>query len=397
VLPVTVAPPFNQGFSNDDQADGANVLARWEGNFSDGSEFTLQSYYDRVSFSAPFLSDDQDIFDLDFQHRLHPDPSHDLMWGANYRFTHNDSTSTSAVAYTPAELSYHCGSVFVQDDITLIDNRLRLTLGSKLEESYFGHTQVQPNARLLWTPNHSHSLWASVSRASRNPSRGEKQSNIALGTLGPIQARSLPNPDLKAEKVFAAEIGYRTQWTPQFSTDITAFSNHYTDLILFRLGELDFAALTQPVHWFNATPEVTTRGIELASEWQALEWMRFTGNYSHIKIEMPFDPNNPDNAGLSPRHRGALRWQMDLPEHLKLDVTLRHVGKLSAVRQSIPAYTTFDARLAYEPVSGLELSFVAQNLFSPQHTEFHDTAAVSIPGGAAEIPRSLYGKLSWQF
>ncbi|WP_446808539.1 TonB-dependent receptor plug domain-containing protein [Methylomonas sp. 2BW1-5-20] len=397
----TVVPPFNTPFNVDDHAEGANLLGRWEGNFSDGSEFMLQGYYDRVNFSAAALSDSQDMLDIDFQHRLHPNSDHDLMWGASYRFIHSAATNSAAISFNPNSLGYHNGSVFVQDDITLIDDTLRLTLGTKLEESHFGNTQVQPNARLMWTPDPKHSVWASVSRAARTPSRGEAQANIALGSAPPpftmIQVIGQSDPKLRAEKVFAAEIGYRTQWTDKFSTDITAFSNHYTDLIMFRQGVLDFATLTQPMIWYNNSREVTTRGIEIASEWQVLDWMRFTGNYSHLKIEMPYDAANPDTAGLSPRHRGSLRWQMDLPEKVKLDLTLRHVGKLAGVGQEVQAYTTFDARLAYEPYTGLELAVIAQNLFSPRHPEYHDSSAISLPGSALEVPRSIYGKLSWRF
>lgn len=397
----TVVPPFNTPFNVDDHAEGANLLGRWEGNFSDGSEFMLQGYYDRVNFSAAALSDSQDMLDIDFQHRLHPNSDHDLMWGASYRFIHSAATNSAAISFNPNSLGYHNGSVFVQDDITLIDDTLRLTLGTKLEESHFGNTQVQPNARLMWTPDPKHSVWASVSRAARTPSRGEAQANIALGSAPPpftmIQVIGQSDPKLRAEKVFSAEIGYRTQWTDKFSTDITAFSNHYTDLIMFRQGVLDFATLTQPMIWYNNSREVTTRGIEIASEWQVLDWMRFTGNYSHLKIEMPYDAANPDTAGLSPRHRGSLRWQMDLPEKVKLDLTLRHVGKLAGVGQEVQAYTTFDARLAYEPYTGLELAVIAQNLFSPRHPEYHDSSAISLPGSALEVPRSIYGKLSWRF
>lgn len=404
VGPVTASPPFNSVFNIDDHADGANLLARWEGNLSDGSEFKLQGYYDRVSFSAPALSDDQDMLDIDFQHRLHPNAAHDLMWGINYRFIHSSAGSTAAIAYSPNSLAYHNGSVFVQDDITLIDDTLRLTLGTKLEESHFGNTQVQPNARLLWTPNQQHSVWASVSRAARTPSRGEAQSNIALGTVptgfpvpfDQIQARALPNPNLKAEKVFAAEIGWRTQWTNHFSTDVTAFSNHYTDLIMFHQGAID-PTLALPMYWFNNPNEVTTRGIELSADWQVLDWMRFSGNYSHIKIEKPYDSANSDTAGLSPRHHGSLRWQIDANEQTKLDLTLRHVSSLTAVGQSVPAYTTFDARLAYQPYSGIELSVVAQNLFAPQHLEYREVAWMSLYDLTAEVPRSIYGKIDWRF
>ncbi|AEG02094.1 TonB-dependent receptor plug domain-containing protein [Methylomonas methanica] len=412
VPPVTVSGPFSSAFNVDDLADGANLISRWEGSLSDGSEFVLQGYYDRVDFTAPALSDSQDMFDIDFQHRLHPDPSHDLMWGINYRFIHSSTVNSSAIAFTPNSLGYHQGGAFVQDDITLIDHTLRLTLGSKIEESHFGHTQVQPNARLLWTPNGTHSVWASVSRASRIPSRGEAQSSIAVGTASasippipfsiPVQVMALPNPNLKAEKVFSAEIGYRTQWNERFSTDITAFSNHYTDLIVLSRGNASLQTtpallVNQPMMWTNLTREITTRGVEVSADWNPLDWMRFTGNYSYLKIEKPYDPNNPDIAGLSPRQRGMLRWQIDMTPQTHLDVTLRHVGRLHAVNQNVPAYTTFDARFAYEPIAGMEWSVVAQNIFAPQHLEFRDTAAVSLTDITTEVPRSIYGKFSWSF
>lgn len=403
--PISVLPPFNAGFDADDRAEGANLLARWEGSFDDGSEFKLQAYYDRVHFNSVLLSDSQDMFDLDFQHRLHPGASHDLMYGANYRFIHSNADGTGAIAYTSESLGYHNGSVFVQDDITLIDNTLRLTLGTKLEESHFGHTQVQPNARLLWTPNAQHSVWASVSRAARTPSRGEAQANIAVGTLptgypapfDQLQLLALPNPDLKAEKVVAVEIGYRTQWSERFSTDLTVFSNHYTDLIMFRRGAFNPLNLSQGFVWSNFSNEVATRGLEVAADWHVLDWMRLSGNYTHLKMELPHDVNNVDTAGLSPRHRGAVRWQMDVGEQVKLDLTMRHVGRLSAVDRAVPGYTAFDARLAYEPVSGMELSVAAQNLFAPKHLEYRDSPAIGLIDFAAEVPRSIYGKWVWRF
>lgn len=406
VNPVTVTPPFNTSYNVDDHADGANILARWEGNLDDGSEFKLQAYYDRVSFNALTLSDTQDMLDIDFQHRLHPSASHDLMWGANYRFIHSAAVNSSAIAFSPSSIGYHAGSAFVQDDITLIDDTLRLTLGTKIEESRFGNTQVQPNARILWTPNDEHSFWASVSRASRTPSRGEAQSNLALGVVSyptglpapfdqvPVQLRAFPNANLKAEKVFAAEIGYRAQWNKYFSTDITAFSNHYTDLILLRPGTFDPLTFTQSLVWYNHTQEVTTRGIEISADWSVFDWLRLTGNYSHLKMEIP---SSPDIAKHSPRHRGTLRCQLDFNEYTKLDLTMRHVGRLSFSGRDAPAYTTFDARLAYEPYSGVELSFVAQNIFAPKHLEYQEVSANPYSDISTQVPRSIYGKISWNF
>ena len=406
VTPVTVLPPFDHGHIVDEHADGANLLARWEGNLSDGSEFKLQGYYDRVSYNTLYISDVQDMLDIDFQHRLHPNASHDLMWGINYRFIHSSAVNSAAIELTPSSLGYHAGSIFVQDDIELIENTLHLVMGTKLEESHFGNTQVQPNVRILWTPNDRHTVWASISRASRTPSRGEAQASIAIGSVSavpsqppsdgrlPIQLIALPSADLKAEKVFAAEIGYRTRWTSHFFTDIAAFSNHYTDLIMLHLEPFDALKLTQPMRWYNSPGEVTTLGIELTADWSVFDWLRLSGNYSHLKMEVP---DGSDTAELSPRHRASLRCQLDLAEQTKLDLTMRHVSALTAVNQAAPAYTAFDARLSYEPVEGLELSVAAQNLFAPEHLEYREDSSASLSDYSAQVPRSFYGKINWNF
>ena len=411
--PLTVEGEFSDLFTRDCYGDGANLLSRWEANLSDGSELALQGYYDRVSFDAAALSNVQDTFDLDFQHRLHPNASHDLMWGLNYRFINSSTVNTDVFQFSSSDLGYHMGSAFVQDDISLIDNELRLTLGGKIEQSHFGDTQLQPNARLLWTPDERHSIWTSLSRASRIPSQGLAQADVAAGTtqaniplptpIGlrnftvPVQLMVLANPDLKAEKVFSAEIGYRTQWTRSFSTDITAFSSHYTDQIVLGRGKPgiqrrplpQLPIINQPLLWSNSAEQVDTRGIELSSDWHVLDWMRFSGSYTHLKIE-------DDSAKFSPRHHGSVRWQMDMTDKLQFDTTLRHVGKLGE-GTGVQAYTTFDARLAYRPLKGMEWSVTAQNLFTPQHLEFNDSPVAASSAFSIAVPRSIYGKLSWEF
>ena len=56
-------------------------------------------------------------------------------------------------------------SGFVQDEITLIEDKLRLTVGSKLSHNKFTGLEIQPNTRLLWKPYERHSAWISLSHA----------------------------------------------------------------------------------------------------------------------------------------------------------------------------------------------------------------------------------------
>ena len=399
--PLTVLPPFNTIAQADYSWTGANLLARWEGNLSKGAEFTLQAYYDRALFNAPFVSDTQDTLDLDFQHRLHPNASHDLMWGLNYRHIQSANSNTAALTFTPAILNYHNASVFVQDDIALSPNKLRLTLGAKLEKTYFGGTQFQPNARILWTPDSANSVWAAVSQAARAPTRLETQAIAAQGTFRlpapPInaQVRLTGDPNLGAERVTAMELGYRKQWSNRFSSDIAAFSNRYTDLIIIKQGAFNFPTLTLPTFFATSNQALTTRGVELAADWNLLDWMRLSGAYTYLDIPVFENAAVPDPAGHSPRHHGSLRARMDLNKRNQLDLTLRYVGELPSAKGPVSAYTAFDARFAYAPHPGLEVALVAQNLFSPRHMEWNDaTPFFPVP---SEIPRSIYAKVTWRY
>lgn len=406
---AVLTPPYASVFAADDKASGLNLRVRWEHRLADQSELTVQAYYDRAQFSAPKLSDTQNTFDLDFQHRLAPSLLHDIMWGANIRHIDSNAGNTADIAFTPASHAYTNFSAFIQDDIALVAERLRLTLGTKIERPHFGGTELQPNVRLLWTPDGTNSLWAAVSRASRTPSRGESESRIALGVIPPftpanplpfpMQLMTAPNPEQSAEKLTAYEIGYRTLLSPRLSLDIAAFSNRYRNISQWNVGApvLNFVpvpALNVPFAYGNAAGSVSTRGVEIVADWRTLEWMRLEASYSRLQMRTPPpDGVNTDDAGNNPSKQFALRCLMDLGAKTQLDLWLRHVDGLSAASPGVPAYTALDIRLGYAASKVLDLSLVGQNLLDKRHAEFSESSSLPIN----YLPRGIYGKATWKF
>lgn len=405
-----LTPPYSNSYAADDGAQGANLLARWEGRFSDQSEFTLQAYYDRAQFSAPKLSDRQNTFDLDFQHRLASSLLHDVMWGANLRYIQSKAGNTADISFNPASRSYRNVSAFVQDDIALMPERLRLTMGAKFEVPHFGGAELQPNARLLWTPDGNNSIWTAVSRASRTPSRGEIESRIALGVIPPftssnptpfpMQLETLPDPNLKAERLTAYEIGYRSQWSSRFSLDIAAFTNRYQGLSQWKLGTptpdaLPIpSALILPFAYVNAGTTTRTRGIEMVADWRVLDWLRLEGSYTYLKMRTPPpDGVNTDYSAKSPDNQFALRCLMDLDSRTQLDLWLRRVGSLGAQTRDVPAYTALDVRFGYAVSKTLDLSLVGQNLLDRRHAEFVDSASRPL----VYFARGIFAKATWRF
>ena len=80
---------------------------------------------------------------------------------------------------------------------------------------------------------------------------------------------------------------------------------------------------------------------------------------------------------------------IDLPYHLEFDAVIRYVDVLPS--PNVPSYFSADVRLAWHPTPSLELSIVGQNLWDNQHPEFGAAAT------RQEIPRSVYGKVTWRF
>jgi iron complex outermembrane receptor protein len=92
---------------------------------------------------------------------------------------------------------------------------------------------------------------------------------------------------------------------------------------------------------------------------------------------------------IDPHHQVTLQSIMTLPHDIQFDLVGRYVSSLpdtSLPTQGVPAYITFDARLAWT-YKNVEFALIGQNLAQPTHREF-DTH---------EIPRSIFGKVTFRF
>jgi iron complex outermembrane receptor protein len=73
----------------------------------------------------------------------------------------------------------------------------------------------------------------------------------------------------------------------------------------------------------------------------------------------------------------------------QLDITGRYYDALPSPH--VPSYISCDVRLAWAWKNRLEIALVGQNLLDNQHPEFGP------PVTRLEIPRSVYGKVTWKF
>ncbi len=409
---AAVTPPFIQQVEDSASIAGGNILARWEHTSSAVSSWSLQAYYDRFERDEVILSEERDTFDLDLTHRLVLYNGHEIVWGLVYRYTQDDFTPTRTIGVVPASRSDHLFSVFVQDELELVQDSLWLTLGSKFEHNDYTGFEVQPSVRLAWTLDPRNKLWTSVSRAVRTPSRGDHDLRIANLVLPPFSANNptpfplvpsaVGNPDMESEEVIAYEVGYRVAPSGELSLDLAGYYNRYENLRTFTQGVPRFNGihLVAP-NLFDNGAEGTTYGIELAAAWQAMESTRLDLAYSFMETNVDWlNPFDQAQNTAAPRHQASLRSSTNLDVDLDLDVWLRYVGDTQVINTSLSAdsigidgYLTLDVRLAWRPMKDLELSLVGQNLLDSRHLEYIQEA-FTLPTG---VERGVYGRIELKF
>lgn len=409
----SLSSPYLESFAEDNEIGGGNLLTRWKRIFSKSSDMALQVYYDRTENKDSTLGEKRNTFDIDFQHRFILDERHEIMWGAGYRYSRDKIDNTFSVIYDPDSREDNLYSAFVQDDITLIKERLRLTLGAKFEHNDYTGSEFQPNARLLITPDQRHTAWAAVSRSVRTPSRAEHDVRINTETVPPDSASnptSLPvlvtaqgDRNFESEELVAYELGYRVLATDKVFIDIATFYNVYDNLRTLETGSASLESSPTPMHL--VLPSTTgnkmngeTYGVEFAADWRPLDWWRFQAAYSYLEIQLHLDEDSMDtiseNAeGESPQNQFSLRSSMDLSGDTDLDLWIRYVDELPAL--NVESYVSLDARLSRKLRKDLVISIVGRNLLDSQRSEFGTPLFVStLP---TEVERSVYGKIEWSF
>jgi len=373
---------------------GGNLRTRWSRTLSGGSEIAVQAYYDRTHRREATFEETRDTADVDAQYRFTAGTRHDFVVGAEYRASRGRSMGIETLTLLPPNKTDRLLGAFVQDDIDLVTDRLRATFGTKVEDNDYTGAEFQPSARLVFTPNGRHSLWAAVTRAVRTPSRIERDLALAVAFPGsaPVFARLTGSADFNTEREYAYEAGYRLQASERATIDTAFFYNRYPNLTSLEPG----AAFTEPGRQilpftFANGVRGNVAGAEISSDVRVSKSWRVRVNYSYLDMDLTTAPESKDTTsasaeGASPRHRVFVWSSLALPGGVDLDVRLRHASRLPS--QKVEGWTTADVRVAWHPFPRLELAGVGQDLLSPHHAEF---------GGGSEVQRSLYAEALWRF
>ncbi|HWC96697.1 MAG TPA: TonB-dependent receptor [Candidatus Sulfopaludibacter sp.] len=389
------SPPKLQIVQGNGDFSGQNLVAGWRRTFQSGADIQVHAYFDRTDRQDLNYREVRDAVDIDFIHHI-PLGAHDLIWGMGLHVSPSEFTQTvPTVIFTPARETYSIYSGFVQDAVSLVPNRLIVTLGTKLEYNSYSGFEVQPSGRVAWTPTEHNTIWAAATRAVRTPSRieeGFQFSNYA--TSLPLYVRLVGDGQFHPEQLVGYELGYRAYVTKTGYFSISSFYNRYNDLLSVEGQSPIVETLPPPQRvilplLLRNGIAAQTKGAELASLVDLRSWWRLRSSYSYVHLNAERGRTSDDAStvkqlqGDTPQHKVVVQSIFTLPHAVNFDFTYRYVSALPDI--NVRAYSTGDARISRRLGRNVELSLVGQDLFQPEHPEY----------GSIGIRRSAYLRLLW--
>ena len=391
IYPTLTNIQFVDRLVEDAHVRGENLVFNWTHRPDECSDWSLTAFYDRTHrrLDGIGFEEDRQTFDIDFQRGVRIGDFQRLVWGARYRNTSDEiSSSTFSISYRPLSRSDDTYSGFIQDELTLTES-LSAVLGAKLSDNNYTGFEFQPTARLIWSPSDHFSAWTAVSRAVRVPTRSADDLQLIQQPL-PLGVVVFPvlrgQRRVEAEDLIAMEAGVRSQPNDWLSWDIATYYHDYRDLILPVPGAITFdpsiGAAILPAEFRNAGAGYSY-GVEWTSHCRMTDGWEMHAAYTFLNLELFPDPRM---AGSSPRNQLYLQSSWDLLCSLELDVAWRYVGSLPS--EVVAPYNVMDVRLAWQPNANLEWSFVGRNLLDKSHPEFGDDLLTGV--FATEVQREFF-------
>ncbi len=384
------------------------MAACFLGNVEHRGELLLQTI---------FRNDPQTIahiqtIDYGFQQHTLIGSRHDIIWGFTFRDDDFHSTPTHALRLNPLNDSRDEIAVFAQDEISLIPGKLHFIAGAQESHTESIGNAFEPTGRVLWTPTEALSTWIAVSHAQRTPSLDDRglelyQAPIQIPSGSPLfpWLWAVPHvtgsPTARSETVLAYEAGQRVRASRQMSFDLSSFYNVYQHLSSFSVGTPVFQYSSGMPYLEIPTVAGNKRhgesyGAELATTWNVASRWRLTGGYSWLRVETRSYPGDVSNDALrtsaaTPHHQWDIRSNFDLTRKIQLDAALYYTAAM--LQTGIPQHLRGDLHIGWRPMPKIEFSIGVQDAFEANHVEYESARFNQL----SEVPRNVYGRLTWRF
>jgi iron complex outermembrane receptor protein len=400
-------PPYSAISDSDADVSGAFVLGQWSVNHNENSHTSGQAYIDYTDRDSYLYSEKRTTYSLDLQHHRSTG-RHELVMGGWLRFNRYDLGGSGVIQLLQEIDGDNVISAFIQDDISLVKDRLSLTVGLKLENNELSpdDLEVMPTVRLLWKPVHDHALWAAITRAVRTPSIVDLSAQVqdivpALPPGDPLNPSPVParvgsigNPLFESETNLALELGARGQLSSDLSYDVALFTMEHDDVrsfspqnivcipsgvsYIFDPSCVLTAESALAVYQFTNINESTISGAEATLDWMAARNLRFRGSLSYVNEDAREQPLTLPVSGTYPEWQFSMRSEWSPTEHIDVGALVRYVDEVNFL--NIDDYWQANLHLRWRSDENWVLSMGVRNLL--------DDATVEYASELGDIPKT---------
>ncbi len=388
-----------------------HLLARWAHNVSDDFDLSGQIYFNNLYRTEFGTSIDRNLYDASIEGRVRLNTTNELNFGLSGRLSRDKVRGTFSLSLPSEHNVDRWLTGYLQDEINVIPDKLRLTIGSKFELNNFTGFEIQPSVRMLYRFNPNFAAWGAVSRAVRTPLLLQREmiANVTRARLTPlvpyplaVNSTFLGNKDAKAEEVISYEAGFRGSFGGGWSYDVAAFHSRYDRLTTG--NQLSQAPVFLPPSPYPVGVQTNllignggkgkSSGVEALINGPITNWWKVELSYSYLDLKVRSGEGSYILAGSggSPNHQLRAKSSMQINDKLHLDIDVHHVGKAQADPRK--AYTDLDVRASYQVNPNLELSLVGSNLLKERRLEYYQDA---LPIEEVFVPRTAFVEARMRF
>jgi len=310
---------------------------------------------------------------IELQHRFSWSERLRTVWGLEYR---QDEVTAPFLYYSDPTQQDRLGRAFGQAE-WWFDPRWGINASGLLEKFDDQPVRFSPRVFANWKLTPADTLRAGYARAWREPFVFERYGDVQVWYpgVGLLAQPYAPNPDLGSSRMDSVELGYLAQFRPgKTRFDARLFYERIEGFIT-RVSMPPAGVLPLPsARYENLTTPVVLRGLEY--QFDSQPWPGGRILFSHTLIDR--SSSNQTLTQLSSPYAASLSWMQSFGSHWSTTLTLLRMGPIAG-GFGLGATVTYESqpsptaafRVAWTPLSGLELAVVGTNL-GGAHQEIAD-------------------------
>jgi outer membrane cobalamin receptor len=350
-------------------------------------------YENLIRTAAPGFYGQERYGEIDIQQQRQLNECNSLTYGGTYR---GDESTSNVDGSTPHKQQIN--SLFLQEEDQL-GSKTTLFAGVRDDDDSAYGTQISSRISLVNHLSPTKSLRVSYGTAFSAPTISDEYEDFSTAIAPGLSTSFVNNTSLQPEKINSTEVGYRVD-LPSGYVGLSVFYNNIFDIIVpivvgFAPPPFPAGIPTEIQYQNQGTAHAT--GCELEGSHGLSHGWNVLANYSYQNVR----DENGQQVAYSPDDKVNLVVQSDQHRRLSSYFAGHYVSNSISNGQTLRAYSTVDARIAYRlgrSQKAWTAALASTNLLDDHHREYLDQAGQSPALAVSERAfRTISVQLSGKF